>query len=410
MNWSALFSNQFFSGGIALGAIAALVAFGRRYVVLLADVVRRRFVSEIEVRDGDMVVWLGLWLAHTPYGIACKRLSTYVLHQEGEGVPLLYFEPGIGPHVFRHEGTLLVIDRRRDEPSPGASVYPREWYVFRAFAPRERAAELLDQAKVFSRELLSRRHTAFLSDGRGGWDRIGVGVPRELSSVVLPGETIGEIVKRVRLFQDRRAWYAERGIPWRLGFGFFGPPRTGKTSLVRAIAHDLSLPLYVLDLTSKEFSDKDLILTLSRVPIGAVLLIEDIDEQLGSKSSFVTLSGMLNALDGPLASEGRILFVTSNTPERLDAALLGEGRLDVHIHFGLATREQAGQMFLRFFPGLEKEVQAFAAALPEGVIPPAAIQEHLAVRSDDPVRAIAEASALAGRTFKAVARGEVAAA
>lgn len=405
MNPGHLLGNDFFSGGLALAALAALAAFMRRYVVLAVDSVRRRYVSEIEVRDGDMVMWFGLWLANTPYGRGCRRLSIYVHHRTDEEVPVLYFEPGIGPHVFRHQGTLLVVDRRREEGGPGNRI-PQEWFVLRVFGARLAAEQILDQAKAYSRNLLSRQHSAYISDGRGGWDRLGVGVPRELASVVLPGSMVEDVVSRIKGFLARRSWYADRGIPWRLGFGLFGPPRTGKTSLVRAISHELGLPLYVLDMTSKEFSDKDLVMTLSRLPVGAVLLVEDIDEQFGAKSSSVTLSGLLNALDGSLATEGRILFVTSNAPERLDAALVGEGRLDVHVTFGYATRDQSRGMWLRFFPELESLADQFAAAVPEGKIPPAAIQEHLVTRADDPDRALAEAPLLGRREVRIVARGE----
>jgi chaperone BCS1 len=245
-----------------------------------------------------------------------------------------------------------------------------------------------------------------MSDGRGGWDSLGVGVPRLLESVILPGATIAEVLARIKDFLSRRAWYAARGVPWRLSFGLFGPPRTGKTSLARAIAHELGLPLYVLDMTSEKFADRDLIVSLSRLPVGAVVLIEDIDSQLGAKASAVTLSGLLNALDGPLASEGRILFMTSNTPELLDAALVGEGRVDVYVTFRYATSEQIRGMWLRFFPQDERGAAAFAEALPDGVLPPATIQEHLVARSDDPDRALAEAHLLAHREVRIVSRVE----
>ena len=201
MNWHQLFSNQFFSGGIALGLIAALAAFSRHYVALLFDFARGRYVAEIEVRDEDMVRWLGVWLSSTPYGQRCRRLSTYVLYQggglitQGDEAPALLLEPGIGPHVFRHDGTVIILDRRREDATPGRSER-KEWYLLRVIGSRERAAEILEDAKVYARALLSRRHTAFLSDGRGGWDEVGVGLPREISSVVLPGSTVEDAAER----------------------------------------------------------------------------------------------------------------------------------------------------------------------------------------------------------------------
>lgn len=403
--WQHILENQFFSGGVALGGLVAAGAFIRYH----ARVLLRRIFIEVEVREWDMVMWMGLWLAHVDYGKRCRKLTTSVF-QEGGAEAILFFEPGMGPHLFRYDGAWVLVYRCVDEDIK--TWYRREWYSVRVFGSRNVAVKLIEEAKAAGEEILARRHTAFISDGKGEWKRLGVGAPRDLSSVILPGSTVADVEARVRTFLDRRDWYAERGVPWRIGFGLFGPPRTGKTSLVRAIAKALRLPLYVLDLTAKEFSDRDLIATLAKVPVGAVVLIEDIDAQLPKErvdgGSLVTLSGLLNALDGPLASEGRILFVTSNTPEKLDAALMGEGRIDVHVEFGYATREQTVGMYLRFFPGCDAEAEEFAAIIPPGILPPAAIQEHLVARADDPVRALAEAHLLARKEVREVKR-EVAA-
>ena len=64
-----------------------------------------------------------------------------------------------------------------------------------------------------------------------------------------------------------------------------------------------------------------------------MLLIEDVDcvfktERTTTDQTGVTLSGLLNALDGVSSREGRVLFLTTNHPERLDAALVRPGRVD----------------------------------------------------------------------------------
>lgn len=63
----------------------------------------------------------------------------------------------------------------------------------------------------------------------------------------------------------------------------------------------------------------------------------------------VSLSGLLNALDGVGAQEGRLLFATTNRYEALDPALRRPGRMDVHIEFKLASQHQASELFKRFY-------------------------------------------------------------
>ena len=65
----------------------------------------------------------------------------------------------------------------------------------------------------------------------------------------------------------------------------------------------------------------------------------------------VTLSGLLNALDGVSSRDGRVLFLTTNHPERLDPALIRPGRVDRKVELGLATPDQARRLFLWFYRG-----------------------------------------------------------
>jgi chaperone BCS1 len=69
----------------------------------------------------------------------------------------------------------------------------------------------------------------------------------------------------------------------------------------------------------------------------------------GVRSRGVTLSGLLNAIDGVAAHEGRLLFATTNHYESLDPALRRPGRMDRHIEFKLASRYQVEEMFRRFY-------------------------------------------------------------
>jgi chaperone BCS1 len=63
----------------------------------------------------------------------------------------------------------------------------------------------------------------------------------------------------------------------------------------------------------------------------------------------VSLSGLLNALDGISAQEGRILFATTNKYSSLDPALCRLGRMDVHIDFTLASKFQAQELYKVFY-------------------------------------------------------------
>ncbi|KAH9428653.1 hypothetical protein MCOR02_011199 [Pyricularia oryzae] len=69
------------------------------------------------------------------------------------------------------------------------------------------------------------------------------------------------------------------------------------------------------------------------------------------------MSGLLNAIDGVAAHEGRILIMTTNKPEILDEALIRSGRVDLQVAFRNATQQQASELFQRLY-STEKSVKS----------------------------------------------------
>ncbi len=63
----------------------------------------------------------------------------------------------------------------------------------------------------------------------------------------------------------------------------------------------------------------------------------------------LTLSFLLNLLDGVLETPGRILIMTSNYPKRLDKALIRPGRIDVNVKFTNADLDMITQMIKNFY-------------------------------------------------------------
>jgi chaperone BCS1 len=191
----------------------------------------------------------------------------------------------------------------------------------------------------------------------------------------------------VRDFFAKRAWYAEMGIPWRRGYLLHGPPGTGKTSMVFAIAGELGLNLCWLSLTNPKLTDQTIAGLLQKTPPRSLILIEDVDAFFTSRQKqdnqiAVSFSGLLNALDGVAAQEGRIVFLTTNHKSLLDAALIRPGRIDVTYELGLASTEQLRALFLRFHPEAEAEANRLVATVAEGSLSPAQIQQDLLMHPD----------------------------
>lgn len=178
-------------------------------------------------------------------------------------------------------------------------------------------------------------------------------------------------------FLRSEEWYKAMGMSYKRGYLFYGPPGTGKTSLVLAMSNAARYNIYVMDL-SKLRTDEELESAFESLPERCIVLLEDIDcmtdavkarrdrrtfengkheiDEIGSKNERqesgrsggghdITLSSLLNNLDGVGSNHGRIFIMTSNHPELLDPALIRHGRIDLSVKLGNCSHEQIRQLF-----------------------------------------------------------------
>lgn len=197
---------------------------------------------------------------------------------------------------------------------------------------------------------------------------------------------------RTKFFLEHRDWYDKKGIPYTLGFMFHGPPGTGKTSSVKAIAnvgrrHIINVQLS--EIKSKQqlqhlfFNDEIHVHNGANterytIPVSERLyVIEDIDamgdtvlrrewkkpepikikketgdpfmDRQEEEKEKIDLSFLLNLLDGTLEANGRILIITTNFPERIDKALIRPGRVDLIVHFKKCSIQVLREMANSFY-------------------------------------------------------------
>lgn len=224
---------------------------------------------------------------------------------------------------------------------------------------------------------------------------------RPLTSVIFDQGVAEKIVDDVDDFLSNGKWYIERGIPYRRGYMLYGPPGSGKSSFIQALVGHLEYNICVLNLSERYLTDDRLNLLLSSVPQRSVILLEDIDaaftrqrEKLASDGNGLTFSGFLNALDGVVSSEGRIIFMTTNHVDRLDPALLRPGRVDMKVLIDNATAHQVGKMFLRFYEGEADLARKFVDLVRPYALSTAQLQGHFVYHKKDAQAALDNVSTL----------------
>jgi len=85
---------------------------------------------------------------------------------------------------------------------------------------------------------------------------------------------------------------------------------------------------------------------------------------------------LLNAIDGVAAGEGRILFLTTNHPEKLDPALIRPGRCDIRKTIGHPDYTQILRLWNRFYTDAPASLGIKFASGVKTDISMAALQGH----------------------------------
>jgi chaperone BCS1 len=346
--------------------------------------------------------------------------------------PVKYL-PTFGITWFWHEGNVFLVKRVPTSSSISSSSYyvPDEYKAAptgseplvvmclgRSVGPIKR---FLEQCRDFAEKqreafvTIRTSKSGYAAEAR--WDMTILRPTRPLETVHFDEATKAELVTDITNYLDRdtRAFYTARGIPYRRGYLLHGPPGTGKTSLSLALAGIFGLELYLLHIPSIQ-DDGHLERLFTSLPPRCIVLLEDIDaigikrrstpddddddESEDEKETRqagryqLTLSGLLNVLDGVASQEGRIVLMTSNFADKLDRALVRPGRIDKMIFLGNISPRSAELMFLRMYAEHDNDLQklalSFASHIPDDTFTPAQLQGFLLSYRNRPAKAVVE--------------------
>ena len=210
-----------------------------------------------------------------------------------------------------------------------------------------------------------------------GWRRVSEQRKRSIETIHLNVGKKEEIIKFIEEFKAREEFNIKHGIGHQTAIMLHGPPGTGKTSIILALAGHFNMKIHNLNASALSKIEG----AFASLPENSLIVIEDIDsdkmlhcrgkqeEKVEVKSntmkedevlnnetpdsplfSFTNMSDVLNAIQGLHSSHGRILIATTNHFDRLDEALIRSGRFNLKTKIDYADNYVASQFVERFFP------------------------------------------------------------
>ncbi len=353
------------------------------------------------------------WIAHQPFVRNAHSLIARVrspqrtsIQNQAKKKPLT-FSPWYGSFPFWYKGHLLILhcavkEHREDIYISSIGLYPNILKELVEECRKKYLNDIHEKVSVFEHH-------------EGEWKKARLRPIRPISTVIMDEQAKNDLLRDVEEFLDEptQRWYATRGIPYRRGYLLFGPPGIGKSSFSLSIAGQFDLDIYTLQLSG--ISDSKLTKLFAELPPHCDILLEGVDaagmvrradtdaDQENKSSSGVTLSGLLNVLDGVSSQEGRVLVMTTNHIEHLDKALIRPGRIDKKVYFKLADENISTQLFHTVFKQtpdhkqskeefddetIERLAKDFAAKVPEQVFSPAEVLSFLLEWKNSPSDAV----------------------
>ncbi len=363
---SEILSNQVLTG-ICGGSVAASILYTLRALpARLWNFLMWKSMSQVFVVSSDASYDAVLaWMSKQDFAKKSRHMNMTSDYSEHEDLHDLSLTLGEGVYWFIYEGKFVLVRHGQNGSQTDRFGRKEKHVTIWTLGSNMDVLRKIVAAVSASRNGIELHTDVYLY--RGYWRKVARKEKRSMESIVMPPAQKARIIDDAADFMASRERYRKLGIPYRRGMLLTGPPGTGKTSFVLALAGHLNLRVYAINLGSLS-GDSDLISAVTSVPERAVLLIEDIDVAQADRDALparaqvqpdasknevkaITMSALLNVIDGVFSRDGRILIMTTNHPDRLDEALKRPGRADLIEHFGKLGPDEVRVMCRQFLNG-----------------------------------------------------------
>jgi DNA replication protein DnaC len=315
--------------------IGGSLVYFKQFFLFIIENIKNLVITSLRIEESSFFYYSFQNFVIAEYGKNVKNLYYRNFFDDWIGKDTninLFYSSGF--ILIKFNGTKFLILKNKSQIQNSFNPFKDNKQEFQIFCfNKEKLNQLLDYIDTN----YGSNYIKYYYNANGEVKCAGRIINKTFDNIYLDGGIIDDLKKDLDTFKDSKETYDKYGIRYKRTYLFYGEPGTGKSSLSLAISNYTKRDVLSINM-SKDMTDSNLITLVSNRPNKSIILFEDIDcllddinrnEESKEKEVKISLSCILNILDGIYTPNDVIFIITTNNLDKIDDAIKRKGRTDI---------------------------------------------------------------------------------